>query len=37
MLSDVNREVGTMSVNKSTDEQLEKANKLLEREVARRK
>ena len=29
----VNREVGAPSVNKSTDEQLEKANRLLEREV----
>ena len=29
----VNREVGALSVNKSTDEQLEKANRLLEREV----
>ena len=32
----LNREVGAESVNKSTDEQLEKANRLLEREVARR-
>jgi superfamily II DNA or RNA helicase len=33
----VNREVGALSVNKSTDEQLEKANRLLEREVSRRR
>ena len=33
----VNREVGAASVDKSTDEQLEKANRLLEREVARRR
>ena len=33
----INREVGAASVNKSTDEQLEKANRLLEREVARRR
>ena len=30
----VNREVGAVSVDKSTDEQLEKANRLLEKEVA---
>jgi hypothetical protein len=33
----VNREVGAASVNKSTDEQLERANRLLEKEVARRR
>lgn len=33
----VNREVGAASVDKSTDEQLEKANKLLERELNRKK
>ena len=33
----VNRDVGALSVNKSTDEQLEKANRLLEREVSRRR
>jgi superfamily II DNA or RNA helicase len=33
----VNREVGAASVDKSTDEQLERANRLLEREVARRR
>ena len=33
----INRQVGAESVNKSTDEQLEKANKLLEKEVARRR
>ena len=33
----VNREIGAASVDKSTDEQLEKANRLLEREVARRR
>ena len=32
----LNREVGAVSVDKSTDEQLEKANRLLEKEVARR-
>ena len=32
----INREVGAESVNKSTDEQLEQANRLLEKEVARR-
>ena len=32
----VNREIGAASVDKSTDEQLERANRLLEREVARR-
>ena len=32
----INREVGAASVDKSTDEQLEQANRLLEREVARR-
>ena len=31
----INRQVGAESVNKSTDEQLEKANRLLEKEVAR--
>ena len=31
----LNREVGAVSVDKSTDEQLEKANRLLEKEVAR--
>jgi hypothetical protein len=31
----VNREVGAPSVNKSTDEQLERANRLLEKEVTR--
>jgi len=33
----VNRQVGAESVNKSTDEQLEKANRLLEKEVNRRR
>ena len=33
----INREVGAASVDKSTDEQLEQANRLLEREVARRR
>ena len=33
----LNREVGAASVDKSTDEQLERANRLLEREVARRR
>jgi superfamily II DNA or RNA helicase len=33
----VNREVGAASVDKSTDGQLERANRLLEREVARRR
>jgi hypothetical protein len=33
----VNREVGAASVDKSTDDQLERANRLLEREVARRR
>ena len=33
----LNREVGAVSVDKSTDEQLEKANRLLEKEVARRR
>jgi superfamily II DNA or RNA helicase len=33
----VNRDVGAASVDRSTDEQLEKANRLLEREVARRR
>ena len=32
----VNREVGVKSVDKATDEQLEKANKLLERELNRK-
>jgi hypothetical protein len=31
----VNREVGAPSVNKSTDDQLERANRLLEKEVTR--
>jgi hypothetical protein len=31
----VNREIGAPSVNKSTDEQLERANRLLEKEVTR--
>ena len=33
----MNRDVGAESVDKSTDEQLEKANRLLEREIARRR
>ena len=33
----INRDVGAASVDKSTDDQLEKANRLLEREVARRR
>ena len=33
----INRDVGAASVDKSTDEQLEQANRLLEREVARRR
>ena len=33
----INRDVGAASVDKSTDEQLERANRLLEREVARRR
>jgi superfamily II DNA or RNA helicase len=33
----VNRDVGAASVDKSTDDQLEKANRLLEREIARRR
>ena len=33
----VNREVGAASVNKSTDDQLERANRLLEKEVNRRR
>jgi superfamily II DNA or RNA helicase len=33
----VNRQVGAESVNKSTDEQLERANRLLEKEVNRRR
>ena len=33
----VNRQIGAESVNKSTDEQLEKANRLLEKEVNRRR
>jgi hypothetical protein len=33
----LNREVGARSVEQSTDEQLEKANRLLEREIARRR
>jgi superfamily II DNA or RNA helicase len=33
----INRQVGAESVNKSTDEQLEQANRLLEKEVARRR
>jgi superfamily II DNA or RNA helicase len=33
----INREVGAASVDKSTDEQLERANRLLEREVNRRR
>jgi hypothetical protein len=33
----VNREVGAASVDKATDDQLERANRLLEREVNRRK
>ncbi|MDA0141291.1 DEAD/DEAH box helicase [Solirubrobacter deserti] len=33
----VNREVGVKSVDKATDEQLERANKLLERELNRKK
>jgi len=33
----VNRDVGAPSVDKATDEQLEKANRLLEREVSRRR
>ena len=33
----VNRDVGAESVDKSTDDQLEKANRLLEREIARRR
>jgi hypothetical protein len=33
----INRQVGAESVSKSTDEQLEEANRLLENEVARRR
>jgi hypothetical protein len=33
----INRDVGAASVNKSTDEQLEKANRLLEREASKRR
>jgi superfamily II DNA or RNA helicase len=33
----LNRDVGARSVEQSTDEQLEKANRLLEREIARRR
>ena len=33
----INRDVGAASVDKSTDDQLEKANRLLEREVTRRR
>ncbi len=35
--SRINRQVGAESVNKSTDEQLEQANRLLEKEVKRRR
>ena len=33
----INREVGARSVDNATDAQLEKANRLLEREIARRR